>query len=122
MIGHESRSVAEAGLHVRARECGVLCQHVFDGIAGAEKFEDGLHGDARATNDGTAIANSGIKRDAVGHAEKVGRAGGKPRGKLPGLGGRWAEAVGAEERDESQLGGGVALRADGRGLFAVACF
>ena len=32
------------------------------------------------------------------------------------------EAVGAEERDEAQLGGGVAVRADGGGLFAVACF
>ena len=68
-------------MHVFAGKSGVFGQDIFDGIAGAEELEDGLHGDAGAADYGATVADIGIKRDALGHERNVARPPGKPRDK-----------------------------------------
>ena len=73
-------------MNVFAGESGVFGQDVFDGIAGAEEPEDGLHSDASAADDGAAVADIGIKRDTLGHGWNVARLAGKPRDKTRVMG------------------------------------
>ena len=94
-------------MHVFAGERGVFGQDVFDGIAGAEELEDGLHGDASAADDGATVADIGIKRDALGHGRKVARLAGKPRDKTR------ARGNGARARAIRRAGLGRRLRPTG---------
>ena len=38
MISHGARRVIKAGLHVRARQCGIFVQHVFHRVAIPQNF------------------------------------------------------------------------------------
>jgi len=57
MIAHHARGVIKARLHVGAREAWIFFENILDRIAGGKKFQDRLHRDACAANDGTPVAN-----------------------------------------------------------------
>ena len=60
-------ALGQARLHIGAREAGIFFKHVLDGIAGGEKFQNRLHRDARAANDGPAIADIRVNGNSVRH-------------------------------------------------------
>ena len=50
-------ALGQARLHVGAGEAGIFFEHVLDRIASGKKFQDRLHRDARAVDDGTPVAD-----------------------------------------------------------------
>lgn len=67
MIAEKTRRVVQAGFHILAGEGGVFRQHIFDRVAGGEKFENRLRGDAGASHDRTPVADVGVDDDAFDH-------------------------------------------------------
>ena len=57
MVAHHARGVIKACLHVSACEARIFFEHVFDGIAGGEKFQNRLHRNACPANNRPPIAN-----------------------------------------------------------------
>jgi hypothetical protein len=65
MIAHDSGGVVETGLNIFTRKARVLFENIFDRITCGKKFQNRLHRDPRAANNGPTIANVRVDGDSI---------------------------------------------------------
>jgi len=82
MVAHQPRGMVEARLHVLACQGGILGQHVLNRVAGREKLDHRLRRNTGAAHDRPAVADVGMRSNALGHGGKIAASARKPSAKL----------------------------------------